>query len=48
MSAERAPIKVLLRGEQSVVSVIDSRSEPGFVGAYSLTRFAVGCAGSMP
>jgi hypothetical protein len=34
MSAERAPIKVLLRGEQSggVVSVIESGSLPGFGG----------------
>jgi quercetin dioxygenase-like cupin family protein len=34
MSAERAPIKVLLRGEQSggVVSVIESGSLPGFDG----------------
>jgi hypothetical protein len=48
MSAERAPITVLLRGEQSVVSVIDSWSEPGFGGTHSRTRVAAGCAGSMP
>jgi hypothetical protein len=48
MSAVRAPITVLLRGEQRVVSLIDSWSEPGFGRAHWLTRFSVGCAGSMP
>jgi hypothetical protein len=47
MSAERAPIKVLLRGEHSVLSMIESGSVPGFGGTYSRTRIAVGCAGSM-
>jgi hypothetical protein len=48
MSAERAPIKALLRGAQSVVRVIDSWSEPDFGEAHSRARFAVGCASSMP